>query len=189
MDLQDFNGEMLYFDQPEPQRVTELLMAASQYYGQGDAEGFLLEAFVIAPKNLTVLVGLYRFYYYQHRYADALSIAHIAMETLAQQIDFPSSWHQLDMNAIGCGVLRSMGLVRFYLLALKGAGYLNLRLSNFEEGVRMLHKVRELDEADRLGAQLLLDVLADNTADVIAFVDRGSVDRKLGDSKQTGVRL
>ena len=179
MDLQDFNGEMLYFDQPEPQRVSELLMAASQHYGQGDAEGFLLEAFAIAPSNLTVLVGLYRFYYYQHRYADALNIAHIAMATVAPQIDFPSTWHELDMNAIGLGVLRSMGLVRFYLLALKGAGYLNLRLRKFEEGVRMLRKVRELDTADRLGAKLLLDVLAEHTADVIAFVDR----------KQTEVRL
>lgn len=184
MDLQDFDGEMLYFDQPEPQRVSELLMAASQHYGQGDAEGFLLEAFAIAPKSLTVLVGLYRFYYYQHRYADALRIAHIAMETLAPQIDFPGTWHELDMNAIGLGVLRSMGLVRFYLLALKGAGYLNLRLSKFEEGIGMLRKVRELDAADRLGAQLLLDVLAENTADVIAFVDRKQVDHE-----QNGVRL
>lgn len=179
MDLQDFDGEMLYFDQPEPQRISELLMAASQHYGQGDAEGFLLEAFAIAPKNLSVLVGLYRFYYYQHRYADALNIAHVVMQTVAPQIDFPERWLDLDMNALGLGVLRSMGLVRFYLLALKGAGYLNLRLSYFEEGLRMLRKVRELDAADRLGAKVLLDVLAEHTADVISFVDR----------KQNEVRL
>lgn len=172
MDLQDLNGEMLYFDQPEPPRIGELLMAASQHYGQGDAEGFLLEAFAIAPKNLSVLVGLYRFYYYQHRFADALNVAHVVLQTLAPQIDFPDSWIDLDMNALGLGVLRSMGLVRFYLLALKGAGYLNLRLNNFEDGLRMLRKVRELDAADRLGAKVLLDVLAEHTADVISFVDR-----------------
>ena len=179
MDLQDFNGEMLYFDQPEPQRIGELLLTASQHYGRGDAEGFLLEAFAIAPKNLTVLVGLYRFYYYQHRYADALNIAHVVMQTVAPQIDFPENWLELDMNALGLGVLCSMGLVRFYLLALKGAGYLNLRLSRFEEGLRMLRKVSDLDVADRLGAKVLLDVLAEHTADVISFVDR----------KQNEVRL
>ena len=172
MDLQDFNGEMLYFDEPEPPRVAELMLAASHNYGRGEAEGFLLEAYALAPRNLTVLVGLYRFYYYQHRYADALGIAHVAMQTVAPKIDFPDEWQALDMNTLGCGVLKSMGLVRFYLLALKGAGYLSLRLGEFEAGLRMLRKVRELDEADRLGAKLLLDVLADHTADVISLADR-----------------
>ena len=172
MDLQDFNGEMLYFDEPEPPRVTELLLAASQNYGFGDAEKFLLEAYAMAPQNLTVLVGLYRFYYYQHRYADANEIAHAAMEAVAPKIDFPAEWQDVDMNILGGGVLKSMGLVRFYLLALKGAGYLNLRMGNFEIGLKMLNKVKSLDEADRLGAQLLLDILADHTADVIPFAAR-----------------
>jgi hypothetical protein len=172
MDLQDFSGEMLYFDQPEPQRVTELLTAASQNYGLGQAEGFLLEAYALAPTNLSVLVGLYRFYYYQHCYADALAIAHVAMAAVAPQIEFPEHWSELDMNALGLGVLHSMGLVRFYLLALKGAGYLNLRLGQFESGLRMLRKVRELDEADRLGTKVLLDVLAEHNADVISLADR-----------------
>jgi tetratricopeptide (TPR) repeat protein len=172
MDLQDFNGEMLYFDEPEPPRVAELLLAASQHYGLGDAEKFLLEAYALAPQNLTVLVGMYRFYYYQHRYADANNIAHAAMSAVATKIDFPADWCELDMNKLGGGVLKSMGLVRFYLLALKGAGYLNLRLGNFEMGLRMLRKVRELDEADRLGAKLLLDVLAGHTAEVISIADR-----------------
>lgn len=175
MDLQDFNGEMLYFDEPEPPRISELLLAASQHYGLGDAEKFLLEAYATAPQNLTVLVGLYRFYYYQHRYADALAIAHAAMECVAPKIDFPPEWSRLDMNFLGCGVLKSMGLVRFYLLALKGAGYLNLRLGEFEMGLKMLRKVKELDEADRLGAKLLLDVLANHTAEVIPFAESKSV--------------
>ena len=174
MDLQDFNGEMLYFDQPEPARIAELLLAASQNYALGRAEGFLLEAYALAPNNLTVLVGLYRFYYYQHRYGDALGIAHLAMAAVAPQIEFPQHWSELDMNALGVGVMNSMALVRFYLLALKGAGYLNLRLGEFEEGVRMLRKVRDLDEADRLGTSVLLDVLAGHTADVVSLADRRS---------------
>jgi len=171
MDLQDFNGEMLYFDQPEPPRIGELLQAASQHYSLGQAEGFLLEAYAIAPQNLSVLVGLYRFYYYQHRYADALHIADLAMNVVAPQIEFPEQWSELNMNSLGLGVLHSMALVRFYLLALKGAGYLNLRIGQFETGLRMLQKVRSLDEADRLGTKVLLDVLAENTADVITLAE------------------
>lgn len=172
MDLQDFDGEMLYFDAPEPARVTELLQLASQHYSDGTAETYLQKAYALAPDNLTVLVGLYRFYYYQHRYVDALDIAHIAMHTIAPQIEFPPHWSELDMNALGLGVLHSMGLVRFYLLALKGAGYLNLRLNCFEEGIAMLRKVRDLDAADRLGVKLLLDVLAAHTADVVPLTAR-----------------
>jgi hypothetical protein len=44
------------------------------------------------------------------------------------------------------------------LLALKAAGYLNLRLFNWEPAMDMLAKVSELDEADRLGAAALLEV-------------------------------
>lgn len=172
MDLQDFNGGALYFDQPEPARVGELLREAAQRYAQGDAEKFLLEAYALAPLNLGVLVGLYRFYYYQHRLTDAVAIAHKAMRAVAPQIYFPENWRELSMRVLEHGVLEAMGLVRFYLLALKGAGYLNLRLGEFEEGIAMLRKVRELDAADRLGAKLLLDVLAHHTADVVPFTSR-----------------
>lgn len=172
MDLQDFNGEMLYFDQPEPARVTELLQSASQAYGDGNAERYLLEAYAIAPTHLTVLVGLYRFYYYQHRYAEALDVAHKAFDAVAPQIEFPDDWRRLTLDIVGYGVLRSMGLVRFYLLALKGAGYLSLRLGRFEEGTAMLRKVQQLDEADRLGVKVLLDVLAEHTAEVIPLDQR-----------------
>lgn len=179
MDLQDFNGEMLYFDQPEPAQVTALLQDAAQRYATGGAEALLRQAYALAPANLVVLVGLYRFYYYQHRYADALQIAFEAMAAVAPQIDFPGHWSEVTPVTLGNGVMRGMGLVRFYLLALKGAGYLNLRLGRFEEGLRMLRKVHELDAADRLGVKVLLDVLAANNAEVIPFAARRQAEVQL----------
>ena len=62
----------------------------------------------------------------------------------------------MDERRIGGGVLISMTLVRFYMLALKGAGYIELRLARFQAAIARLEKVAELDSNDRLGARALL---------------------------------
>jgi hypothetical protein len=51
-----------------------------------------------------------------------------------------------------------MTIVRFYLLALKGAAYLELRLGKEDNAVLRLKKILELDSEDRLGAKVLLNV-------------------------------
>jgi tetratricopeptide (TPR) repeat protein len=104
MDLLDFEDEALYFEEPLSSPVSERLKRAADSYEQGTAELPLLQAYFIAPENLTVLVGLYR----------------------------------------------------FYLLALKGAAYLQLRLEQIDEGIEMLEKILTLDSEDRLGTSLLL---------------------------------
>ncbi|MEE2730191.1 MAG: hypothetical protein VYA55_05180 [Pseudomonadota bacterium] len=159
MDLQDFEGQKLYFDDDMPQDVAELIQSASEQYSDGGAEQCLLKAYAIAPLNLSVLVALYRFYYYQHRYQDALNVAYEAMAAVAGEISFPEHWRQLEFADLANGVMQSFTIVRFYLLALKGAGYLNLRMGNIQEGVAMLNKVIELDNNDRLGARVLLQAM------------------------------
>ena len=159
MDLQDFEGQELYFDSEMPQDVAELIQSASEQYSDGGAEGCLLKAYEIAPLNLSVLVALYRFYYYQHRYEDALKIAYEAMAAVAGEIGFPVHWRELEFSDLANGVMQSFTVVRFYLLALKGAGYLNLRMGNIQEGVAMLNKVISLDSNDRLGARVLLQAM------------------------------
>ena len=168
MDLQDFKTDTLYFDGPADPVVQTLLELAAEQYGP-DAEPLLQRARKHAPDNLSVLVGLYRFYYYQHRYADALSIAHSVMAVVAPRIEFPGSWQDLDMVAVINGAMHSFSLVRFYLFALKAAGYLHLRMGQFAEGKAMITKVVEVDSADRLGARLLLDILGAHNAEVISF--------------------
>lgn len=169
MDLQDFKSDMLYFDEPLSPTVDNLLRRAAESYGTGNAERLLLEAFQLARENLSVLVGLYRFYYYQHRYSMAIEVAHHVMSVVAPRIDFPQHWREITMNNVANGVMNSIGMVRFYLFALKAAGYMNLRIGQFEEGTAMLRKVVEMDTADRLGARLLLEVLGAHTAEVIPF--------------------
>lgn len=169
MDLQDFDGSGLYFDDPLAPDVASLLSQASEDYAQGMAEQSLLAAEALAPDNLTVMVGLYRFYYYQHRYQDALNIAERVMGILTLRLALPEHWSQLNPGHLPAAAQQGMGLLRFYLLALKGAGYLNLRLGRFEQGKTMLLKVAELDADNRLGAKLLLDVLNAHNADILIF--------------------
>jgi tetratricopeptide (TPR) repeat protein len=169
MDLQDFDGAGLYFDEPQSAQVQECMRLASEQYGQGGAEHALLRAQALAPQDLGVLVGLYRFYYYQHRYQDALGIAARAMLCVGPRLQLPSSWRDIQPAHLARAAAQGVGLLRFYLLTLKGAGYLCLRLGHFEQGKAMLAKVSELDRDNRLGARLLLDVLVAHDADVIPF--------------------
>ncbi len=92
---------------------------------------------------------------------EALTAAFVAMELAAKKSNFFLPWQDMNISQIGYGVMESMTMVRFYLLALKGAGYLNLRLDNLDEGIAMLEKVLELDKEDRLGAGLLLSTVSD----------------------------
>ncbi|GBE11222.1 hypothetical protein BMS3Bbin12_00277 [bacterium BMS3Bbin12] len=164
MDLLDFDGKGLYFDEPLPEQVGRLLTEAARAYGGGAAEIRLLRAHALAPDSLTVLVALYRFHYYQHRPADALKVARKALEVSGARLNLPASWRQVGVYDLGRAAIQSMGIVRFYLLALKGAGYLSLRMGDMAEGIAMLGKVCELDPKNRMGAAALLELLKDDAA-------------------------
>lgn len=178
MDLQDFNGDGLYFDDALPAQVAERLAEAAQRYADGEAEQALLQAWAMAPDNLNVLVGLYRFYYYQHRYQDALGIAVRAMACVAPRLGLPAIWRELRPEHLQPAADKGIGLLRFYLLSLKGAGYLCLRLGQFELGKAMLSKVVELDAGDRLGAAMLLEVLALNDARILPFPTLSAMEKR-----------
>ena len=168
MDLQDFEGQDMYFNEPLPAKVAELIEQAAEAYGEGEAEKPLLRAFFLEPEHFMVHVALYRFYYYQHRYSDALFIADKAMQVAGKALNLPQDWRELDKGYLGEASLKSMGMLRFYLLALKGAGYLNLRLNKINEAIEILSKLVALDEKNRLGASMLLDIAKDRVIDDIA---------------------
>ena len=156
MDLQDFSAELLYFDLQTSAAIKQRLQLAAEHYADGGAEAYLQQAYAEEQLNLSVLVALYRFQYYQHRHAEALHTADLAMNVAAESIGVPGHWRQLTPDHLAHGLSKSYTMVRFYLMALKGAGYLNMRLGELAEGVEMLNKVIELDSNDRLGAKVLL---------------------------------
>ena len=158
MDLMQFDQTTLYFDESLAPEIERLLLDAGACYGDGEAEAMLLRAYFLAPQQLMVLVALYRYYFYQHRLEDALLVADRALEVAGRRLDLPARWQDLHPEHIGHAVLRSMGLLRFYLMVLKAASYINLRLGRAAEGEAMLTKLIELDSHDRLGGKILLDV-------------------------------
>jgi hypothetical protein len=157
-DLLAFEDTALYFDETALPGTEELLAEAAASYGEAAAEHALLRAYFLAPRQLGVLVALYRFYYYQHRLDDALLVAERAMDVAGERLTLVSDWRGLRRPALGEAARRSIGLLRFYLLALKASAVVLLRLGSVEEGRTRLAKVAELDPQDRLGAAALLDI-------------------------------
>lgn len=158
MDLLDFEAGQLYFDEPIDPVAEAAIEEAAEEYGKVEAEQLLLRAYFLEPEHPLVLVALYRYFYYQHRYADAMRVAERVLRLFAERLGFPRDWRQLDRPRFENGVLVSMTMVRFFLLALKGAAYLELRLGQNETALQRLEKLIELDEKDRLGAGALIEV-------------------------------
>ncbi len=158
MDLVDFQGEEMYFDQPVGHDTEVLLQQAALSYGEEAAEHCLLRAYFLEPEHLTVLVALYRYFYYRHRYAESLLVAERAIVLTARRLGIQTDWRRMDAEALGRAVLTSMTLTRLLLLAIKGAGYLCLRLGDAAGALERLEKVAALDTSDRLGLTELINL-------------------------------
>lgn len=159
IDLLEFDGEEFYFDEEINEEAKHCLIRASEEYGTNEAERALLRAYFLEPEHPIVLVALYRFYYYQHRLKESLMVAERVLKIIGKRLELPEDWRELTEPGIGSGVMISMTMIRFYMLALKGAGYLELRLGHYQSALERLEKVAELDTKDRLGAQALLQVV------------------------------
>ena len=158
MDLLDFTADEMYFERPLPPVVAGLIDEAAQHYGDDAeaAEACLQRADSLAPDHLTVLVALYRFYFYQRRYPETLAIADRCIVVTARELGIPEDWRALDQARFGHAVQASMTLTRFLLLAMKGAGYVLLRMNRPAEALARLECIAAFDEHDRLGLADLL---------------------------------
>jgi tetratricopeptide (TPR) repeat protein len=169
---------MGYADRGEPQSVMDAAVLASALLGGGlppeaefhlweaglsyhlddVAERHLREALALAPGHAAVLIGLYRFYFYKGRLAEALTVAKLCLEKAARENSLAADWQQVAPGDAAFGHYES-ALPRFYLFTLKGYAYLQLRLGHLEEGRVAVAKLLELDPSDKIGARVLLGVL------------------------------
>lgn len=158
MDLLDFTAEEMYFERALPAQVSALIDDAAEHYGDdGDAaEQCLQRAQLLEPDHLLVLVALYRFYFYRQRYPEALEIADHCIVVAARELGVREDWRVLTDADLGHAVQKSMALTRFLLLALKGSGYILLRMERPVEARDRLEKAAEFDDRDRLGLTELL---------------------------------
>ncbi len=142
-----------------PEAAERHLRLAAMSYRDGEAaESHLWQARAAAPDHPAVLIGLYRFYFYKNRLAEALSVARACLEKAAKDNGLSSDWREVgpaDAEFADFGAV----LPRFYLFSLKGYAYLNMRLGNVEEGRAAVAKLLDLDPSDKTGAKVLLGVL------------------------------
>lgn len=170
MDFLDFEGQDLYFDDPVNEEVAELLDKASRAYPDEDAENYLMRSYFLEPNHLMVLVALYRYYYYQHRYSDALVVADRSLQAAADKLGIDVDWRELQPAHLGSGVFVSMGLTRFYLLGLKAKAYLLLRVKDLDSAIECLEKLKELDPNDQFGSAFLMRVARQERGDFLRLV-------------------
>lgn len=162
-DFLDFDVDDMYFDAPLRKDAEALINEAAEAYGTDKAEILLLRAFMLAPEHLSVLVALYRYYYYQHRLGDALVVVENAIRVSARELHLAGDWRAVRPIEVAAGAHRSVGLVRFYLLALKAAGFVMVRMGDVDNGADALRKVIEHDPNDRLKTKALLEIILSYT--------------------------
>ena len=164
-DFLDIGDEALYFDEAPVAETEALIAEASDLYGEPEAETRLLRAYFLAPEQLSVLVALYRYYFYQHRLDDTLIVADKALAVSARRLAIDPDWRTLTPTIVKEAGTRNMGLLRFYLLALKGTTVVLLRLGRIVEARERLEKMLSLDDKDHLGAAALLAVVREAQAE------------------------
>ncbi|WP_448044912.1 hypothetical protein [Bradyrhizobium liaoningense] len=132
--------------------------AGLSYHLHDIAERHLREAEALAPGHAAVLIGLYRFYFYKGRLAEALAVARRCLLKAAQENNLPADWRFVRAGDAEFGRYENI-LARFFLFSLKGYAYLQMRLGETEEGRLAVEKLLELDPTDKIGAKALLGVL------------------------------
>jgi tetratricopeptide (TPR) repeat protein len=118
----------------------QLRLAALAYQQDEVAERHLQAARAIAPQHAVVLIGLYRFYFYKGRLAEALAIAEVCLEKGPRDNGLAADWRAVRCGDADFGNYGAR-LPRFYLFTLKAYSYLQMRLGNTKEGLAAVMKL------------------------------------------------
>jgi len=168
MDLLHFDPQPLYFDEPLPDAVHELIEEAGLCFGEPRAQALLRQAAALAPAHLVVQVARYRYHFYRHQLDEATAIAQQVIADVGARLGLPADGRGVDAAGVTAAAAQSMTLTRFYLSALKALAYLRLRLGDTAGAVRLLETLLAVDAADRLGGRALLDIAHARQAELAA---------------------
>ena len=140
-----------------PVAEEQLRLASHAYADSTKAEMHLALARVIDPNNPVVKVGEYRYYFYKGRLEEALTVATECLLIVAKELGLPANWRLVEPRH--ADFRSDEAAHRFYLFCLKAYAYLLLRLNRMIEGRAAVDKLLLLDPANKIGGQVLLDVL------------------------------
>ncbi|MEQ1601188.1 MAG: hypothetical protein ABL885_05405 [Methylophilaceae bacterium] len=135
----------------------QLKFASLSYANSAKAEMHLALAKAIAPENAVVIVGEYRYFFYKGRLNEALVVAKDCLTAVAKELGLPAHWRMVEPHH--ADFKGDEPAHRFYLFCLKAYAYLLLRLNRLDEGRVAANKLLHLDPANKIGGQVLLDVL------------------------------
>ena len=133
-----------------------LLLASENWEYTGLAEKYIREALFRAGNNLDVLVGAYRFFFYKHQPATALSIAQQVLVAIATQENLPIEWSQLKPILI---TRKQEPNIRLYLNAYAAKGLILAQLGKLESAKVVSERVREIDDSREFCATTVFEVI------------------------------
>jgi len=142
-----------------PQVRSLIEQAATLYESPAQALALLEQARAAAPSHPAPLIALYRFFFDGHQLDKARAVGEDAL-AIARTALGPHFGDEPPSDE----ATRHDAAVRFYLFALKGLAYLNMRLGDMDEARLMLAGLRRLDPKDHVGGGLLAHVLARHEA-------------------------
>jgi hypothetical protein len=134
----------------------QLLSAVVQHWAHPPtADTYLQQALDQPDVELDVLVGAYRYYFYNHQDALALQIAQRVMAHVRQTEQWPEDWSALQPL-----LLQRLEQVnaRLYLTAYAASGLLLARLGDRDPAQTIAAQVQQID-AKAFGVEVLLSIL------------------------------
>ncbi len=142
---------------PPPEAVALLRSAAMAYLDTEVALKYLKEADRLYGDSIPVVVGIYKFHFYKGMLREAIPYALKAARIMGDRLGLPDSFEQVRPEDAAFSEYEQEP--RFYMFAMKAAGYLHARLGEMEKALEILRKVQELDSRDRMGITRLIGVI------------------------------
>ena len=140
----------------EPEIKQLLLLASDNWEYTGLAEKYIREALSKAGNNLDVLVGAYRFFFYKHKPAIALSIAQKVIKAIATQENLPQDWSELKPILLR---RKQEPDIRLYLNAYAATGLILAQLGRLEEAKDISQQVKQIDDSSQFCGNTVFEVL------------------------------
>ena len=140
----------------EPEVKQLLLLASENWEYTGLAEKYIRSALSQAGNNLDVLVGAYRFFFYKHKPATALSIAEQVLQLISTAENLPIEWSQLKLFLL---TRKQEPNIRLYLNAYAAKGLILAQLGKLTSAKEISERVREIDDSREFCATTVFEVI------------------------------
>jgi len=143
-------------DELWPQTERALREAGRAWHDAERAESFLAMAADLQPELRAVLIAHYRYFFYRHRFDEALVYGAHLLAQSALRLDLPPRWQ--DTKAAHLAGAEPEAERRFWMFTLQACGYLLVRCGAREPGRSMLAHLADLDQRNETKTRELLAV-------------------------------